>query len=175
MDQLPRGQAGGTVLLLPAVLSPSAPGALSSPRPIPRPCRAAGMTPTPSALPPRCFPGSMCFSAPSATRDPNTSNACPCDGKKHPWLLWDVPGWWRGAGLAGAAKPFLGSAPELGFSGVNARSISCSSQPGPEPLLSRGCAAPPARLWGLFPREARSQYAPNLRFVREQRYTFARR
>lgn len=117
VDQLPWGQAGGTVLLLPAVLSPSAPGALSSPRPVPRPCRAAGMTPTPSALPPHCFPGSMCFSALSATRDPNTSNACPCDGKKRPWLLWDVPGWWRGAGLADAwcCQTLFGVSPGAGF------------------------------------------------------------
>lgn len=34
-------------------------------------------TPIPSALPPCCFPGSMCFSAPYATRDLNTSSACP--------------------------------------------------------------------------------------------------
>lgn len=41
-----------------------------------RPYMAVGMTP-PSTLPSHSVPGSICFSAPYATRDLNTSSACP--------------------------------------------------------------------------------------------------
>lgn len=42
-------------VLLPAVLSLLAPGALSSRQTVPRPCRAIGTIPNPSALPPTVF------------------------------------------------------------------------------------------------------------------------